>query len=125
MLMGNCASTWTMHYQTSRWDGQQAQEATQAMSGWRAAMLEGSGQVAVTDGQDVGLDVPDNSGSEESEGESDSEPECEAPQPEVQQAEVQAGAEQEHGLAVSEHVQPETDAEEDLVVDLDMDCENM
>ena len=125
MLMGNCASTWTMHYQTSRWDGQQAQEATQAMSGWRAAMLEGSGQVAVTDGQDVGLDVPDNSDSEESEGESDSEPECEAPQPEVQQAEVQAGAEQEHGLAVSEHVQPETDAEEDLVVDLDMDCDNM
>ena len=121
MLMGNCASTWTMHYQTSRWDGQQAQEATQAMSGWRAAMLEGSGQVAVTDGQDVGLDVPDNSDSEESGLDSDSEPECEAPQPEVQQTEVQGGTEQAHGFAVSEYVQPELDAEEDLVVDLDMD----
>ena len=84
-------------------------------------MLEGSGQVAMTDGQDVGLDVLDNSDSEESGLDSDSEPDCEAPQPEVQQTEVQGGTEQAHGFAVSEYVQPELDAEEDLVVDLDMD----
>ena len=118
MLMGNCASTWTMHYQTSRWDGQQAQEATLAMSSWRAAMLAGSEQVAMAD---AGLDVPDNSDEDqESDLDSEPEPECEAPQPVVQESEVQADAEQVHEPADNELVQLESDHEEDLVVDLDM-----
>ena len=117
MLMGNCAQTWTMHYQTSRWDGQQAQEATQAMTGWRQAMLQSTDAPAVI--EDAGLPVPDNSDSDASESDEEAyaDAQSELDVPEVglslsEQADMSALSEQ--GLEVCDS------EEEDLIVDLDM-----
>ena len=117
MLMGNCAQTWTMHYQTSRWDGQQAQEATQAMTGWRQAMLQSTDAPAVT--EDARLLVPDNSDSDASKSDEEAyaDAQSELDVPEVglalsKQADMSALSEQ--GLEVCDS------EEEDLIGDLDL-----
>ena len=40
MVMGSSPRTLTLHYQTSRWDGSQAQAAADSMVAWRAALLQ-------------------------------------------------------------------------------------
>ena len=117
MLMGNCAWTWTMHHQTSRWDGQQAQEATQAMTGWRQAMLQSTDAPAVL--EDAGLLVPDNSDPEASESDeeayADAQSELDVPEVDLslsEQADMSALSEE--GIRVCDS------EEEKLIVDLDM-----
>lgn len=46
LVMGNSLGAWAAWYDLSRWDGRAAQRAVDDMQPWRAAMLQGSGNVA-------------------------------------------------------------------------------
>ena len=78
MVMGSSPRTLTLHYQTSRWDGSQAQAAADSMVAWRAALLQDPARGAMLASRPVAMPelvggMSDSESSLESESEAEGE----------------------------------------------------